>query len=148
MGKIANRQSLAFSERVRCFFAPPFMRNRRNQFLVISIGFPQILVDFQSISFDFLSFSISFSQPQSALINFNQFQSVWVSEKRRNLLTTGRWVKQRKTRSTLASHSAISCGMNVKRTNANRAIRIGTTNARSVKTNSCVFRGDMTANER
>ena len=61
---------------------------------VISVVFPQILVDFQSISIDFLAFSISLSQPESILIHLNQFQSVWLSQKRRNLLTTGRWGKQ------------------------------------------------------
>ena len=70
------------------------MRNRGSQFSAISRVFPQILVDFQSVSIDFLSFSISFSQLQSILINFNQFQSVWLGQKRRNLLTTGRWGKQ------------------------------------------------------
>ena len=38
--------------------------------------FPQSLVDFQSILIDFLSFSISFSQLQSILISFDQFDSV------------------------------------------------------------------------
>ena len=46
------------------------------KFSAISIVFPQILVDLQSISIDFLSFSITFSQHQSTSINFNQFQSV------------------------------------------------------------------------
>ena len=58
---------------IRCFFAPPSMRNRRSQFSAISMVFPQILVDFESISIDFLSCSISFSQLQSILISFNQF---------------------------------------------------------------------------
>ena len=77
----------------RCFSTPPSMRNRRSQFCDDFNGFP-ILFDFQSISIDFLSFSISFSQFQSVLINVNQFQSVWFGQKRRNLLTTGRWGKQ------------------------------------------------------
>ena len=42
---------------VRCFFAPPSMRNCQSQFSAISKVFPQILVDFQSILMDFLSFS-------------------------------------------------------------------------------------------
>ena len=72
------------------------MRNGRSQFSAISMVFPQILVDFQSISIDFLSFSISSSQLQSILISFNQFQSVSLGQKRRNWLTTGRWGKTRK----------------------------------------------------
>ena len=55
------------------------MRNRRTQFLAISMVFPQNLVDFQSNSIDFLSFSISFRQFQSVSISFNQFQSVSIS---------------------------------------------------------------------
>ena len=62
------------------FFTPPSMRNSRSQFSVISMSFLQILVDFQSISIDFLSFSISFNQIQSVLMNFNQFQSVWLGQ--------------------------------------------------------------------
>ena len=43
----------------------------------------------------------------------------------------------------------VPCGTNVKRTNANRAIRIANaTNAGSVRTNFCVLGGDMTVNER
>ena len=61
---------------LRCFSTPPSMRNRRSQLSANSMVFLQILVNFQSISIDFLSFSISFSQLQSVLINFNQFQSV------------------------------------------------------------------------
>ena len=78
----------------RCFFAPPSMRNHRNQFSAISMGFPQILDDFPSISIDFLSFSISFTQFQSVSVNSNQFESVWLGQKRRNWLTTGRWGKE------------------------------------------------------
>ena len=47
-------------------------------------------------------------------------------------------------RSTLASHSEVPRGTNVKRMNANRAIRI----AGSVRTNFCISGGDMTAEER
>ena len=43
--------------------------------------FPHSLVDLQSISIDFLSLSISFSQFQSASIIFNLFQSVWPRSK-------------------------------------------------------------------
>ena len=35
-----------------------------------------------------------FSRFQSASVNFNQFHSVWLSQKRKNLLATGRWGKQ------------------------------------------------------
>ena len=79
---------------VRCFFAPPSMRNGRSQFSAISMVFPQILCRF-SIDFDW--FSVIFNQFQAASVNFNQFnqfQSVWLGQKRRNLLTTGRWGKQ------------------------------------------------------
>ena len=55
---------------MRCFLAPPSMRNCGSQFLAISMIFRQILVDFQSISIDLASFSISFSQLQSILISF------------------------------------------------------------------------------
>ena len=72
-----------------CFFNPPSMRNRRSQFSAISMGFPQILNDFQSTSIKFLSFSISFGQLQSVLITYNQFESVWLRQKRRNVFTTG-----------------------------------------------------------
>ena len=52
-------------------------------------------------------------------------------------------------RSALASHSAVPCGTNVKRINANRAIRIAAQRTQgSVRTNFCVFEGDMTANKR
>ena len=71
--------------------------------------FLQIFVDFQSISIDFWSFSTSFSQFQSILINFNQFQSVWLSQKRRNLLTTGRWGKQHLMNARRISASSQSC---------------------------------------
>ena len=96
-GRPSRRRGCRICMTVRllgAFFTPPSTRNRRSQYSAISMGFPQMFVDFQSISFDFLSFSISFSQLQSVLINFNQFQSVWLSQKRRNLLTTGRWGKQ------------------------------------------------------
>ena len=64
---------MACCQNLRCFFAPPSMRNGRSQFSVISNGFPP---DSCRISIDFLSFSISFSQLQSILISSNQFQSV------------------------------------------------------------------------
>ena len=94
LAPIAHYPSRTAEDGVRCFFAPPSMRNRRSQFQAISMGFPP---DFRrlSIHFDrFWSFSTSFSQFQSILINFTQFQSVWLSQKRRTLLTTGRWGKQ------------------------------------------------------
>ena len=59
------------SSRLRCFFAPPSMRNRRSQFSAYFTGFPPILVDLESISADFLSI---FNQFQSILTSFNQFQ--------------------------------------------------------------------------
>ena len=64
-----------FSENTsgRCFFTPPSMRNRPKPIFGDFNGFPQILVGFQSVSIDFLSFSISFSRLQSILISFNQF---------------------------------------------------------------------------
>ena len=52
------------------------MRNRRSQFSAISMVLLQILIDFPSILIDFLLFSISFSQLQSILISFNQFDLV------------------------------------------------------------------------
>ena len=72
---------------VRCFFAPPSVRDLWSQFSAISMVLPQILVDFQSVSIDFCH-SLSFS------VSFNQLRSVWLGQKRRNLLTTGRWGKQ------------------------------------------------------
>ena len=58
------------------------------------LDFPQILVDLQFVSIDSLLFSISFSHFRLVLINFNQFQSVGLGQKRRNLLTPGRWGKE------------------------------------------------------
>ena len=51
-------------------------RYATNSFSAISMGFSSDSRRIQSISIEFLSFSISFSQLQSVLINFNQFQSV------------------------------------------------------------------------
>ena len=55
---------------------PPFHAN----FFAISMVFPQILAYFQSISNNFLSFSISFCQLHSVLINFNDLQSIWLGQ--------------------------------------------------------------------
>ena len=57
-----------------CFFHPTFHHAKSPKLIFSDFNgvFPQILVDSQSISFDFLSFSIRFSQLQSVLINFNQ----------------------------------------------------------------------------
>ena len=78
----------------RCFSTHLPCEIAEANFVAISMVFLQILIDFPSISIDFLSFSISFRQLQSILINFNQFQSVWFGQKRRNLLANGRWGKQ------------------------------------------------------
>ena len=80
--KITRRKSLNI--KFRCLFKSPSTRNRQSLFSAISMVFLQILVDFQAISIDFRSFSISFSQFQSVLINFDQFRSVWLGQKRRN----------------------------------------------------------------
>ena len=79
------------AEKLGVCFAPPSMRNRRSQFSAISLRFPLILVDFQSISTDcchFQSVSVSFNQLQSSLISIKQYQPVRIGQNRRNLLTT------------------------------------------------------------
>ena len=54
-----------------------------------------------------------------------------------------------RTRSTLASHSAVPRGTKVTRTNANCAIRIAMQRTQGLRGQSTVFLGgDMTANER
>ena len=59
----------------------------------ISMVFPLILVDFQSILIDFVIFN-RFNQLQSISVNFNQFQISLTRSKHRNWFTTGRWGKQ------------------------------------------------------
>ena len=69
----------------RCFFRPTFHAKWPKPIFDDFNGFPpdscRLSIDFE---IDFLSFSISFSQLQSILIIFNQFQSVWLGQKRRN----------------------------------------------------------------
>ena len=61
---------------IRCFFRPTLCGKLSKPIFGDFNGFPLILVDFQCISNDSLSFSISFSQFQSASISCNQLQSV------------------------------------------------------------------------
>ena len=59
------------------FFHPAFRAKSPGPIFSDFNGFPpDFLVDFQSVSIDFLSFSMSFRQLQSVLISFNQFDSV------------------------------------------------------------------------
>ena len=81
----------------RCFLAPPSMRNRRSQFSAISTVFPQMLIDFQSISIAFLSFSISFGQFQSIWISCNRFL---ITLTRSKTIVKPPWPTTRKTQKT------------------------------------------------
>ena len=90
------KQKRKVSPRTWVFFAPASMRNRRSQLSAISMVFPQILVICQSISIDFLSFSISFNQLHSVFISFN-LSLTWSKTQEFNdnhVMTTGRWGKQ------------------------------------------------------
>ena len=71
---------LAFHVVISVFFHPTFhAKSQKAKFRQFQWVFLQILVDFQSMLIDFLSFSISFSQLQSvliSLISFNQFDPI------------------------------------------------------------------------
>ena len=58
------------------FFTLPSMRNHRNQFSAISMGFPP---DSRRLSIHFGRFSVIFNQFQSISVSFSQFQSVSVN---------------------------------------------------------------------
>ena len=61
---------------VRCFFAPPSVRNLRSASLERSSSFPHVLVDSHSYS----SISITFSRFQSPQIRINHLQSFSISK--------------------------------------------------------------------
>ena len=64
---------------IRCRFAPRSVRNLWSSFLAISMAFPHILMDFQSISVDFShfqSFSITFNHFRSLPVTINHCDSV------------------------------------------------------------------------
>ena len=81
---------------IKCCFAPPSVRNLGSSVLAISMVFPRILKDFQSISVDFnrfQSFSIIFSHLQSLSNILNHFQSFSITL---NLSKTYEFVDSRK----------------------------------------------------
>ena len=91
-----QRQSLRWSELWSALPSAEVrkkQRGRRKSIDILSWTFDdfQSICNHFSITVKFQSISIRFQSPS---IMFNHFQSVWLSQTRRNLLTTGRWGKQ------------------------------------------------------
>ena len=98
------RPVTACCTRLRCFFHPTFHAKSPKPIFGDFNGFPP---DSGRRSIHSDRFSVFFNQFQSVSISFNQFQSVSICQKRRNLLTTGRWGKQHVTRLVLAQSSPV-----------------------------------------